>query len=384
MPPLPRSLTAECPCRSRAVSSIGIGIAQPLRKVRLYPLRSNTVYTVSRENNQVTLNKLLDTPTSISSFFTDGQNELYGIDPFKAVIYKFGAGAGGGDTSIPQLLSQTGCVDPLNPQVASQGMIPYGVRSELWSDGADKTRWIALPNGASIDIQNDGDFSFPNGSVLMKTFLFQEGPSRPGSSSTTTMAHGPAIPTNGRPTGPTPSWCRTAGKTSRSLTTRALPSDGVFPVGECLICHTQAANFVLGPEIAQLNYDFAYPSTGRIGNQLVTRDHVGLFSGSLPGGVASLPALADYRSAAWPVADRARVTAPTAPCATGQQPHPRDDGPALPALAEMNICGVRPNIGELGIVGANLFYPARPDLSMIPARMSIRGANQMPPVDDHP
>lgn len=344
----------------------------------------NTVYTVSRENNQVTLNKLLDTPTGIASFFTDGQNELYGIDPFKAVIYKFVAGAGGGDTRIPQLLSQTGCVDPLNPQVASQGMIPYGVRSELWSDGADKTRWIALPNGASIDIQNDGDFSFPNGSVLMKTFLFQGSPVE-----TRLLKHHD----DGSWAGYTYEW--TADRANATLVpdggknVQVLDNAGVaigwrFPSrGECLICHTQAADFVLGPEIAQLNYNFAYPSTGRIGNQLVTWDHVGLFSGPLPGGVASLPALADYGNAAWPVADRARsyLHSNCSMCHRPSNPiRATMDLRYQSTLAEMNICGVRPNIGELGIVGANLFYPARPDLSMIPARMSIRGANQMPPV----
>ena len=50
-----------------------------------------------------------------------------------------------------------------------------------------------------------------------------------------------------------------------------------------------------------------------------------------------------------------------------------------PTLAEMNICGVRPNIGELGIIGASLFYPARPDLDdSRPHEYSRR--RQMPPV----
>lgn len=51
--------------------------------------------------------------------------------------------------------------------------------------------------------------------------------------------------------------------------------DWIYPSeGQCMECHTSAAGFALGPETAQLNKEFTYPSTQRIANQLETLDHV--------------------------------------------------------------------------------------------------------------
>ena len=48
-------------------------------------------------------------------------------------------------------------------------------------------------------------------------------------------------------------------------------------------CHTSAAGFSLGPEIAQLNGSLAYPRPGVTANQLATLEHIDLFSTALPG-----------------------------------------------------------------------------------------------------
>jgi hypothetical protein len=71
---------------------------------------------------------------------------------------------------VATLLSATGCVDPRNASAPAAGLIPYAVAAPLWSDGADKERWLALPNGTTIQVQADGDFSLPPGRVLMKHF----------------------------------------------------------------------------------------------------------------------------------------------------------------------------------------------------------------------
>ncbi|NJN53042.1 MAG: hypothetical protein HC809_16040 [Gammaproteobacteria bacterium] len=40
----------------------------------------------------------------------------------------------------------------------------------LWSDNADKERWLALPPGGRIRVAEDGDWELPIGSVLVKHF----------------------------------------------------------------------------------------------------------------------------------------------------------------------------------------------------------------------
>ena len=65
-------------------------------------------------------------------------------------------------------------------------VIPYDVNSPLWSDGADKQRGMALPDGAKIHVKNcattpaacpqgpadDGKWVIPVGTVMVKSFLF--------------------------------------------------------------------------------------------------------------------------------------------------------------------------------------------------------------------
>src|SRR5690606_23060146 len=50
------------------------------------------------------------------------------------------------------------------------GVRPYRPAYELWSDGADKARWIALPEGATIDTSDMDFWEFPAGTRLWKEF----------------------------------------------------------------------------------------------------------------------------------------------------------------------------------------------------------------------
>lgn len=108
-----------------------------------------------------------------------------------------GGGSGGGapigtctppeDVFSPiEKLTLTGCVDPVDPRKPIARAVPYELNSPLWSDGSDKTRAFVLPAGTKIDVldcktnaancpygpADDGRWQFPVGTVLIKTFAF--------------------------------------------------------------------------------------------------------------------------------------------------------------------------------------------------------------------
>lgn len=71
---------------------------------------------------------------------------------------------------LPQRLSSTGLyasggVDTLAPDVRS-----FRPRFELWSDGADKRRWIRLPPDQRIDTGDMENWQFPVGTKVWKEF----------------------------------------------------------------------------------------------------------------------------------------------------------------------------------------------------------------------
>ena len=152
---------------------------------------------------------------------------------------------------VPTLLSATGCVNPQNPaQPASGPRFPMSLPRAFWSDNATKERWLAIPNSTSIGVGSDGDFSFPNGTVLMQALPSE----RQRSSRRALLMRHP----DGDWAGYTYEWNaqRTdatlrAGRQDRSTSARRT---GSIPSGnDCLTCHTRAAGFSLGLEAAQLN-----------------------------------------------------------------------------------------------------------------------------------
>lgn len=74
-------------------------------------------------------------------------------------------------SSMPARLSETGlyrpgtlAVDPANR--------PFAPQYPLWSDGAQKSRWVHLPAGTSIDATDLDAWNFPIGTRFWKEFTF--------------------------------------------------------------------------------------------------------------------------------------------------------------------------------------------------------------------
>jgi hypothetical protein len=70
----------------------------------------------------------------------------------------------------PDLLSQTGLYADIKTRTIAPGVIEFAPRWALWSDGADKRRWIQLPQGKTIDTTDMDQWVFPVGTKLWKEF----------------------------------------------------------------------------------------------------------------------------------------------------------------------------------------------------------------------
>lgn len=92
-----------------------------------------------------------------------------------------GAGEGGGEAGgIPDTLSAYGYFEgTLADLRPAAGVVPFEPASPLWSDGADKARHLVLPPGARVRVTADDDWTFPLGTVLIKTFSFPDDERRP-------------------------------------------------------------------------------------------------------------------------------------------------------------------------------------------------------------
>jgi hypothetical protein len=71
---------------------------------------------------------------------------------------------------LPEQLSRTGLYDSAADSGLAAGVRPFRPRFELWSDGAEKSRWIWLPGDGVINTQNMNRWRFPVGTKLWKEF----------------------------------------------------------------------------------------------------------------------------------------------------------------------------------------------------------------------
>jgi hypothetical protein len=73
-------------------------------------------------------------------------------------------------SELPERLSEAGLFLDLQSEALDPLVLPYDVRFALWTDGADKRRWLRLPDGAAIDTSQPDDWVFPVGTRLFKEF----------------------------------------------------------------------------------------------------------------------------------------------------------------------------------------------------------------------
>jgi len=216
------------------------------------------------------------------------------------------------DGKIPPLLSQTGAFSDTRNLVADKTLIPYDLIVAFWSDGASKSRWIAVPIG-KIKFSATGEWIFPAGTVFVKTFELPTDAANPSARrrlETRLLVRDSA----GGVYGVTYKWRpdeSDADLLPGSVTENIEIKTASAQVRQqsrkdCLTCHTLGAGGVLGVKTRQLNHDFAYPS-GVTDNELRTWNHLGLFAPTIKADeLSSFPTLAASDDATHSLEDRAR------------------------------------------------------------------------------
>ena len=210
---------------------------------------------------------------------------------------------------MPVLLSEAGVFSNTANRIPHAGFIPYELNSPLWTDGADKSRFVGVPFDSSqpnnpalspkIGFSPTGNWTFPNGTVIIKNFDMRID-ERSGASDPVRRLETRILIRNADGTirGATYRWAPpvngnyadatlVSSRQNEDLT--ITQADGstrmqsyTYPSpGDCTTCHNAGAGLVLGIRTAQLNGAITYPATGRTANQLHTLNQLGMFNVTL-------------------------------------------------------------------------------------------------------
>ena len=322
------------------------------------------------------------------------------------------------DGALPRLLSQTGAFRDPAQLTPAPALIPYDLIVPFWSDGASKARWMTLPSGGKIHFSATGEWTFPRGTVFVKTFFLatnELSPQSPRRLETRLLV----CDADGGVYGATYKWRadqRDADLLVTNLTehiaiqtaTGTRTQAWYYPSrADCLTCHTANAGFVLGVKTRQLNRDFTYPSTGSAGilpasftsprrqdasapssapsvtdNELRAWNHLGLFDTNLDeAAIKNLPKLARADDFTRSLEDRARSYLDVN-CANCHRPRGTVgyfDACYDTPLAQQNLIGGRVLIDQR-IDGARVVAPNDVWRSILFMRANTTEAFKMPPL----
>lgn len=249
-----------------------------------------------------------------------------------------------GSVTPPEQLAAHPCIDP-NTLRPTRELVPYGVNAPLWSDGAEKFRYLTLPAQSFFVVDERGAWELPRDGVLIKEF------ERDGRRLETRFVvrdrdgvyH---LYTYAFVDGNDAAKLVDQGLEIATTSTRwQVPSEE-----QCRQCHSAADNRVLGLHTGQLDRPWRYESTGRTADQLETLDAIGLVRGLEPAPVA-FPAYDDESAS---VEARARAYLHVN-CSSCHRPRGAAistiDLRAHVPLRGMAICDRRPDFGDWTTTG---------------------------------
>jgi uncharacterized repeat protein (TIGR03806 family) len=224
-----------------------------------------------------------------------------------------------GATGFPKRLSDTGAFADLASLTPLSGIVPYDVQVPLWSDGALKRRWVALPDGPPLGYSDTGHFEIPPGTVFIKHFEMALDERFPEQRRRLETRFWVAVSESAQ-YGVSYYWNEEQTDAElllqgRTETLSVIGPDGVardqpyFLPGpaDCQSCHNERAGFVLGARAPQLNRPFVYDLERPAINQLVAWSEWGLLDTAIDNAVAALtPQLAALGDESRDITDRVR------------------------------------------------------------------------------
>ncbi len=297
----------------------------------------------------------------------------------------------------------------------SAGVMAYDINSPQWADGAAVKHWMAIPDGVAVDVSPAQAWSYPNGAVLVQQL---EWTNKPGRRPTRLETR---ILTKNRNdwAGYTYLWRKdqsdadlvSADGDDIALSER-IPGDSgpawhVPSRAECMMCHSRAANFVLGATLLQANhrlpdgrtgleslesggilhFDVAAYESWRHGHDHQKADFATPSSSKpsilLPRASANLLTQPDPYDASAPLEARVRSYL-TANCA---QCHIMSGGgnsamefDFFRRLEDFKMVNEAPQHWNFDIEGAKIVAPGHPEKSILYKRLSQKEQGGMPPI----
>jgi uncharacterized repeat protein (TIGR03806 family) len=374
------------------------------------------LWSLKYENNKVREHRqLADTQIRIVEFAQDAAGEVYLLDFAGGGLHRIIPAPPQPETPpFPRKLSETGLFASTKANTPAPGLIPYSVNAPLWSDGAEKERYIALPGESQIEFDRvvyphgptypDLGWRFPDGAVLVKTFSLETEKGNPATSKRleTRILQYRKMPGNDDEYGAQYWFGYTYAWNDDQTDAELLPAEGLdrklaikdaaAPGGtreqvwrypsraECTLCHTMAAKYALGVTTLQMNrlHDYGH---GQIANQLSTFEKLGVFKNKLPRPPEQLPRLADYTNPQEDLHLRARayLHANCAHCHRmwGGGNADFELHASIP-LTETKAVNTKPGQGAFQLADPRILVPGEPDRSLVVARMKLSSLGRMP------
>jgi uncharacterized repeat protein (TIGR03806 family) len=380
------------------------------------------VWGVKHDGSKVVWHReIADTTFQLSAITLDLDGELILVDhrgDAKGGLYHLQPNLEQEDsTPFPTKLSQTGLFATVQDHSMAEGAIPYAVNAPFWSDGASKVRFLALPSDGRIGITDRWGWDLPESTVIVKSFGLEMREGDPTShrwieTRLLTKQQGEWV-------GYSYAW--NEDQTDADLVQKG-GRDREFDIrssnpsqpnrmqvwhypsrAECMVCHTRAANYVLGISTPQMNRDFDY-GAGLVLNQLEAIEAMGIVKSNWLVGAKKLPtdsqlplrsdnllrtSPSGYEKLSNPYLStesidkraRAFLHSNCAYChVEAGGGNAKMDLSIYSKPDAMRIFGVPPTHHHFEKENARLIAPNRPEQSVLLHRVAIRAPGQMPPL----